>query len=162
MAKRGLRARGRARVVVVDDEPFLLGGLRRLLVMEGYAVEAFTDPLAARDRLLRDGDVDVVITDHWMSALTGAQLAQQVRRAAEAAGRTAPAIVALTGDLRSVDALPSDVFDVLIEKPCDPEDLLGRLAGQMRARQRRRGQSGIRMRGDAVDLTDDAERAKSG
>jgi hypothetical protein len=32
----------------------------------------------------------------------------------------------------------------------------------VRARQRRRGQSGIRMRGDAVDLTDDAERAKSG
>ncbi len=45
----------------------------------GYAVERFTDPVLAIERLRRDpGTVDLVVTDQTMPVLTGTMLAAEV------------------------------------------------------------------------------------
>lgn len=71
-------ARGRERLLVVDDEAVISNMLRNMLEYLGYQVTALTDPAAAA-RLLaeRPGDFDLLITDMTMPHLTGLDLAKQ-------------------------------------------------------------------------------------
>jgi len=107
-------------VFLVDDDPAVLKGLRRLLVASGFEVAAFDSP-----QLFLDGhDAGAhgcVVLDLAMPGLNGMQLQQELA----ARGSLLP-IVFLTGHAdvpTSVQAMKRGAADFLT-KPVDEKDLL--------------------------------------
>jgi EAL domain-containing protein (putative c-di-GMP-specific phosphodiesterase class I) len=69
----------RGKILLVDDDIFLLKGLERSLVAEGYEVEIARSSPAAVERIARGG-LDVVVSDINMPDLDGIQLLEAVRQ----------------------------------------------------------------------------------
>jgi two-component system response regulator HydG len=67
------------RIVVADDDPDTLEGLRSLLELWGYEVETATDGQAALDQVARLHP-SVVITDVVMPRMNGLELLEVIRR----------------------------------------------------------------------------------
>jgi CheY-like chemotaxis protein len=66
---------GQGRILVVDDEPVVLGLTRDMLLCLGYDVEAFLDPTEALDYYRREWkNTDVVLVDMVMPKLNGRDL----------------------------------------------------------------------------------------
>ncbi len=68
------------RVIVVDDERSAVEALRRLLVLDGYQVQAFDDPEAAR-KAIESAPFDAVVTDLEMPGVHGVEIIRAARRA---------------------------------------------------------------------------------
>jgi putative two-component system response regulator len=79
------------RIVVVDDEEVLRKMMRRLLERAGYEAVVLASSTEALALLLRDPEVDLVITDVRMPDLSGPELARRLLR------RDPPAIVFMSG-----------------------------------------------------------------
>jgi DNA-binding NtrC family response regulator len=72
------RPAGKARLLVVDDEPIALKNLERVLAKEGYAVTAASSGPAAL-KLLRQRGFDVVLTDLRMEKVDGMEVLRRSR-----------------------------------------------------------------------------------
>ncbi len=69
------------RVLLVDDEDALIAVASLLLKRMGYAVTAFTDPVAALAEIRRDaGEIRLVVSDLTMPEINGVELAREVQR----------------------------------------------------------------------------------
>ena len=68
----------KVRVLVVDDEEGARSGLEKLLRLEGYAVDAAADGLAALERAAEQPP-DVVVTDLKMPRMDGMALMERLR-----------------------------------------------------------------------------------
>jgi CheY-like chemotaxis protein len=66
-------------LLLVDDEPEILDGLRRTLRNEGYRLLTTTSPLEAIEILARGG-VDLLLSDIDMPEMSGIDLVARVRR----------------------------------------------------------------------------------
>lgn len=69
------------RVVLVDDEPWILEGLRVLLPWQEYGLvvdRAYTDPLTAYEQIVLDPP-DAVFTDIRMPEMSGIDLLRAIR-----------------------------------------------------------------------------------
>lgn len=66
-------------VLVVDDDPLVLENTSALLEDLGYRVTAVDNCEAALCLLRRQDDFDILVTDHMMPGMTGAQLAETIR-----------------------------------------------------------------------------------
>lgn len=113
------------RILVLDDEPAVLGAMRRTLRLafhDEIEIETFDDPEAA---VLRAGtqDFDVVISDYRMPGLNGADVLQLVKGLQPAAVRI---VVSATTDPADVIAAVNraEVFRFL-PKPWQGELLVG-------------------------------------
>lgn len=117
-------ARPPLRILVVDDDAWVLGTLRALLERDGHAVDTLADGAAALARLAEPGRAyDVVITDWSMPVVEGPQVALAARQA-----RPGVHTIVLTG--RQPDApgqLPPGVNQVL-GKPVRANELRRALA----------------------------------
>jgi len=107
------------RILLVDDDPFILTGIGKDLEGNGYAVTAAESGERAV-KLLEADHFDLVITDLVMDRVDGIQVLK-------AAKNKNPEIIVLIltgyGDMGSaIDALRLDADDYLL-KPCDPEEL---------------------------------------
>ena len=67
-----------ARILVVDDEEFVLKALERSLRLDGHEVIACSDPLKAIE-LLKQEEVDVVLSDHLMPGMKGLDLLREAK-----------------------------------------------------------------------------------
>jgi DNA-binding response OmpR family regulator len=68
-------------ILAVDDEPFLLQMVSRVLRSAGFAVLEAPDGLAAKDLLAHNGvEPELVLTDIRMPHLDGVQLGREVAR----------------------------------------------------------------------------------
>ena len=67
------------RLLVVDDDPTIRRGLRRVLGLSGFAVEAVDEGEAAL-ALLGDGGVDAVVLDVSMPGMSGVDVVRRLRR----------------------------------------------------------------------------------
>ena len=68
---------GDERILVVDDEDFIVDQMRRMLEGLGYHVRTFTSSVAALEAFRGDPDgFDLVVTDQTMPSLTGVELAR--------------------------------------------------------------------------------------
>lgn len=66
-------------IVIIEDEENLAQFLTDLFSMQGYQVTTYTDSREAQSQLpLFIHEVDIIITDHTMPGITGAQLAQEL------------------------------------------------------------------------------------
>lgn len=66
------------KVLVVDDEPYLAESQKRWIKRLGYDVRMATDPNTALE-IIRQGGVDVLITDLNMPAMRGNELIKKAR-----------------------------------------------------------------------------------
>jgi DNA-binding NtrC family response regulator len=106
-------------ILVVDDEPSVLGITARLLEAAGFTVTTCSDSTKALD-LLGDLEPDLLITDVRMPKVTGTDLARTMRRFA-----VDIPIIIITGYAEIdvvIEAIRQNVFDV-IQKPYNPDEL---------------------------------------
>jgi two-component system catabolic regulation response regulator CreB/two-component system response regulator ChvI len=62
------------RILVVDDEPDIAMVMKLGLEIEGFVVEAITDPLKAFEFFKKDGAFDLALLDIKMSPINGFEL----------------------------------------------------------------------------------------
>jgi adenylate cyclase len=115
-----------ARILIVDDEPFHLGYLERLLRSVGYSnISTESDPRDVED-LHREQDFDLILLDVHMPHLTGIEVIERLKKVDKQS--YAPVII-LTGDtdLKVRDeALERGARDFLV-KPPRKEEMLSRI-----------------------------------
>jgi PAS domain S-box-containing protein len=93
-------ARGRERILLVDDEEVQVQSIRNMLERLGYAVAARNDSVEALALFRKDPRAfDLVITDQTMPQMTGVRLAEEVMRI-----RPDMPVVLCTGFSETVDA----------------------------------------------------------
>ncbi len=68
-------------ILLVDDEPDLLGVLADILERAGYAVIAQPDAESALSVLLNRTSIDLVITDLCLPGMSGSELVEVLRKA---------------------------------------------------------------------------------
>ncbi len=105
----------RIKVLVVDDEPFILSALKRLLVRRGFEVDTASCGQQALDNLERIRP-DVVVSDFTMPGMNGAELL------AELAARL-PQVRRILLSGRAVTS--TSVGATFLPKPWDEAELLG-------------------------------------
>jgi len=120
-------------LLVVDDEPSLLDGLRLTLEAAGYRVLTAQDGFKALD-VLRSHPVSLIVADIAMPNMNGYQLYERVRENAQ--WMAIPFIFltarAMDTDIRYGKELGVDDY---LTKPFDPKDLLATVQGKLRRAQ---------------------------
>ncbi len=116
-----------ARILVVDDDPGVLSGLRRALALDGYDVLAAEDGETALD-LAASEKPDLVVLDVMLPELDGLAVCEQLR------ARSSVPILMLTAK----DTVPDRVAgldrgaDDYLVKPFALNELLARVRAQLR------------------------------
>ena len=136
------------RVLVVDDEPQILRGLKTNLVARGYDVDTAPDGEAALDLAARHHP-DVVIVDLGLPGIDGVEVIRGIRT------WTAVPIIVLSAreqESEKVDALDAGADDY-VTKPFGMGELLARVrASERRAVSSDDGEAVVRTSAFTVDL----------
>ena len=66
------------KILLIDDEPDILNGLKGALCLKGYSSRIFTNPIKAIERFKSD-NFDVVVTDLKMPKMDGIEVLNSVR-----------------------------------------------------------------------------------
>jgi CheY-like chemotaxis protein len=117
------------RILVADDDRDTVVTLATLLRCEGYEVRSVFSGTAAA-KAARLARFDAVILDISMPELSGYAIAQEVRKHHYGTRTRAPLLIAISGKWKkpSEKLLAQAVgFDHHLEKPCDPQVLIGLL-----------------------------------
>ena len=121
------------KLLLVDDDPFILTGIGKDLENEGYEVVTAQSGEKAV-ALVEEQPFDLVITDLVMGGIDGIEV---LRAAKTQTGETMVIILTGYGDMGSaIDALRLDADDYLL-KPCEPEEMKFRVARCLRNRRPR-------------------------
>lgn len=108
------------RVLMVDDDPNVLAGLRRSLRQENYEVltaEGSAEALA----ILQKSTVDLIVTDEGMPGMTGTELLARVR---ELHPDTLRILLTGKGSFEvAMEAVNQGEVFRLFAKPCNPVEL---------------------------------------
>ncbi len=117
------------RVLLVEDDPAVLGATRMLLKSDGYEVIAAATMREALQRVREDVRIDLLVTDyHLGDGETGTEVIAALR--AEL-GRGLKAVL-MTGDTSSaIKELPRDPLVRVVSKPVNADDLLAMLRALM-------------------------------
>ena len=120
-AVRGAVVTARPHVLFVDDEPMILGGLRRMLRTSRDRWDmSFVDGGEAALAVLRERPCDVIVSDFRMPGMNGAQLLELVRRDHPGTAR-----VILSGQTHEDSMLSIMVLaHEFLTKPSTPEQLV--------------------------------------
>jgi len=122
----------RGTVLVVDDEPNVGAGLRRVLSQAGYLVHVVCDGRSALT-LLESESPDLVILDLLMPGLGGVETCKAIRKIP---GRENTPVLVLTGsqDQDLFGEVLSSGADDYLRKPVQTEELLLRVGSLIRIR----------------------------
>ena len=110
-------------ILIVDDEFGLAEMLREMLREFGYEVTLAINGKLALE-ILREGGVDLVLTDMMMPVMDGAELATAMR--SDEQHRATP-IIMMTS-LPTAMSQPDRLFDAVLRKPFTPDLLLKTMA----------------------------------
>jgi two-component system, OmpR family, KDP operon response regulator KdpE len=139
---------GDARVLVVDDEPQIVRGLRVVLQNAGYRVEEATTKREALDAL-SFRPPDAIVLDLLLPDGDGVEVTTDIRRWS----RVPIVVLSAVGDeqqkVRALDAGADDY----VTKPFGTEELLARLRAVLRRRSEE-GDSAVTVGELAIDLAD--------
>ena len=108
------------KILIVDDEPRILLLMRGLMKSNGYDVETAPDGPTALE-IVKNGDIDVVMTDLRMQPMDGMQLFREIKSFNPAI----PVILvtAYASVETAIEAMKSGVFDYLT-KPFKVDELV--------------------------------------
>jgi two-component system KDP operon response regulator KdpE len=139
---------GEARVLVVDDEPQIVRGLRVILQNAGYRVEEATTKQEALDSV-SVRPPDAIVLDLVLPDGDGVDVLADVRRWSQV-----PVVVlsAVGDEEQKVRALDAGADDY-VTKPFGTEELLARMRSVLRRRSEE-GESAVRVGELEVDLAD--------
>lgn len=139
------------RVLIIEDDPAMLRGLKDNFEYEGYSVRTAADGEEGLDKAL-DGDVDLIVLDVMLPKINGYELCRLVRRE----NLDAP-IVMLTAKGQEQDIVLGLNLgaDDYVTKPFSIRELLARANALLR--RRREEPSGVHSFGDFT-LDPDARR----
>jgi two-component system response regulator MprA len=117
----------KARVLLVDDDPAVLSGLRRALALEDYDVLTAEDGESAL-QIAEANEPDVVVLDVMLPGLDGLTVCRRLRAASQA-----PVLMLTARDtvLDRVAGLDSGADDYLV-KPFAIDELLARVRALLR------------------------------
>lgn len=110
-----------AAVLLVDDEPSVLSGLRRVLHGR-YVVHTADDPERALDMVNELPDLAAVVSDMRMPGMDGAALLKEVRTIVPDATRVL--LTGYTGVEAAVAAINEGAIFRFLWKPCQPDVLI--------------------------------------
>ena len=118
----------RGRIIVVEDDPGILSGLREKLRGEGYEVREAMDGEAARDALAV-GPLDLVVLDLMLPRLDGLSVLRWLRRRT----RSLPVLIlsAKGSEAEKVEGLGAGADDYLA-KPFGLRELMARIEALLR------------------------------
>ena len=141
---------GEPRVLVVDDEPQIIRGLRVILTNEGYRVQEATTKQEALDAV-SVRPPDAIVLDLVLPDGDGIEVCTEIRRWSQV-----PIVVlSAVGDERQkVRALDAGADDY-VTKPFGSEELLARMRAVLR-RKSEDGDSAVRIVELEIDLADRA------
>jgi two-component system response regulator MprA len=124
------------RILVVDDDPEIVGFVRRGLIYEGYAVDTAGDGADALAKM-RESEPDLVILDIMMPGIDGLEVSNRVRQASDVPILMLTAKGTVTDRVAGLD---SGADDYLV-KPFAFDELLARVRALLRRRQPRQGET---------------------
>jgi len=133
------------RILIVDDEPNILGTLAPLLRTRGYDVFTATTANAAREAIARD-QPDLIVLDLGLPDADGVELCREIREA-----RAVPIVVlsARGAEIDKVRALDVGADDY-VTKPFGAEELIARIRAALRRSDTATATSGPIVRGSIV------------
>ena len=139
---------GQSRVLVVDDEPQIIRGLRVILTNAGYRVEEATTKKEALDAV-SVRPPDAIVLDLVLPDGDGIEVCKDIRRWSQV-----PIVVlSAVGDERQkVRALDAGADDY-VTKPFGSEELLARIRAVLRRRSEE-GDAAVRVGDLEIDLAD--------
>jgi CheY-like chemotaxis protein len=110
------------RIVAVDDESDILKIVEISLAKWGYAVDAFTDPVAALDHFrVNASEYSLILTDIKMPGMSGSELAKRVKKIRPDIKVMVMTAFEVDRDLRT--ALPSIERHGFLQKPFHTADV---------------------------------------
>src|SRR6059058_2540337 len=116
------------RILIVEDEPNMVAGLRDNFEYEGYDVISAGDGVAGLDRALAD-DPDMVVLDVMMQRMSGLDVCKQLK-----AKRPSLHIIMLTARGQEIDKVVGLELgaDDYVTKPFSIRELLARVKAVLR------------------------------
>ncbi|NOD36193.1 MULTISPECIES: PAS domain S-box protein [unclassified Ruegeria] len=118
---------GDEHVLLVDDDENILYVTRRLLTRYGYRVEAYSDPLKAREAFREAPEsYDILISDLMMPGLRGTDLIESVR----AIRSDLPAIL-ISSYFDDAEVSVAGASPIMVQKPLEIQSLARIIRSQM-------------------------------
>jgi DNA-binding response OmpR family regulator len=124
----GANAARRTRILIVEDEPAMVAGLRDNFEYEGYDVISAADGAEGLDRALAD-DPDLVVLDVMMPRMSGLDVCKQLK-----AKRPSIPIIMLTARGQEIDKVVGLELgaDDYVTKPFSIRELMARVKAVLR------------------------------
>jgi two-component system chemotaxis response regulator CheY len=109
----------RPRILVVDDDPWILGLATTVLKRSGYQVDMAEDGALAWETL-QANNYDLLVTDHNMPKMTGLTLLKRIH-----AARLALPAILMSGDppRTALEQNPALPIAAILLKPFSPDEL---------------------------------------
>ena len=129
--KRELMEKGMSKILIVEDEPAMVAGLRDNFEFEGYEVITAGDGVAGLELALKDSP-DLVILDVMMPRMSGLDVCKQLK-----AKRPSIPVIMLTARGQEVDKVVGLELgaDDYVTKPFSIRELLARVKAVLRRSQ---------------------------
>jgi PAS domain S-box-containing protein len=141
------RATADGRILLAEDNLDMRRYILRLLVADGFTVEAVADGEAAL-RAVRSHRPNLVLSDVMMPGMDGFALLAAIRADPELRGTPVILISARAGEEARVEGFEADADDYLI-KPFSARELLARVRSNLRTSQMRRDAEALRQASEA-------------
>lgn len=118
----------RTRILIIEDEPAMVAGLRDNFEYEGYEVISAEDGVAGLERVLAD-DPDLVVLDVMMPRMSGLEVCKQVK-----ARRPSTPVIMLTARGQEIDKVVGLELgaDDYVTKPFSIRELMARIKAVLR------------------------------
>jgi two-component system alkaline phosphatase synthesis response regulator PhoP len=119
---------GRTRILIIEDEPAMVAGLRDNFEYEGYDVISAGDGVEGLERALAD-DPDLVVLDVMMPLMSGLDVCKQLK-----ARRSSIPIIMLTARGQEIDKVVGLELgaDDYVTKPFSIRELIARVKAVLR------------------------------
>jgi len=138
-----------SRVLVVDDEPKIVGFVSRALSAEGFQVDGATDGARGLD-LARTGGYELVVLDLLLPSIDGVTVLQELMDSRPS--QRVLVLSALSDVETKVRCLEFGASDY-VSKPFALAELVARIRARLRQPASGRDQRVLRLRGVTLDLT---------
>jgi DNA-binding NtrC family response regulator len=107
------------KIIVVDDEKIICNTAKKILEIEGYEVDTFTNSVLALDAI-RKNQYDLIITDLMMEEVSGMDILREVNRRSP---QTKVIMLTAYATLEAtIEAIREQIYD-FFPKPVKIEDL---------------------------------------
>jgi DNA-binding response OmpR family regulator len=114
-------------ILLVDDEPDITNFVRKVLEINGFVVDSYTDPTLALSNF-KPGLYDLLLLDIRMPEISGLDLCQKMKEIdSNVKICFLPASELFYEEYRRLDAYPSLDKAYFIQKPCRSEDMINQL-----------------------------------